>query len=314
LEQLLPNEFVKKFLYPIFSQKIMITAKLTKINFKSNPTTEHQPKKNLSTSKKIPKVRLSGVALPTEHGSWGFLFEPLVAALIISPSISGFFAAVIYIGAFLMRQPLKIFLGNLHIKGTLAQKTAALKFIFLYVFISFAGFWGCVFYNRLESFLPAFLILPIAIFQIYLDSQRKSRELFAETAGAIAISSSAAVVALSGGWTIVNALALWTVFILRLIPSVLYVRNRLRLEKGKVFSFYIPLTAHLIALFGIFGLAAQGFIPKLIIVAFMVLTIRNIKGLSRFHRPTKAMKIGVLEVIFGLLTVLSVILGGYLQI
>jgi len=27
------------------------------------------------------KIKLGQIALPTEHGSWGFLLEPLVAAL-----------------------------------------------------------------------------------------------------------------------------------------------------------------------------------------------------------------------------------------
>lgn len=261
-----------------------------------------------------PKVRVRGIALPVEHGSWGFLFEPLVAALAVAPSVGGLFAAVVFIGAFLMRQPLKIFLGNWQAKNNLPQTRLARNFVLLYAGIALAGFSGCWLSARLENFIPALIVLPVGVFQIYSDAQRKSRELLAEIAGAIAISSSSAVIALAGGWTYSKALALWAIFVLRLIPSVLYVRNRLRLEKGKSFSFNNPLVANLLGLFCIFGLALQNLIPKLTVVAFFVLTTRAALGLSRFRRPTKAMKIGVLEVIFGILTALSVIIGFYLQI
>ena len=29
----------------------------------------------------VPKIQAKKIALPTEHGSWGFLFEPIVAKL-----------------------------------------------------------------------------------------------------------------------------------------------------------------------------------------------------------------------------------------
>lgn len=269
---------------------------------------------NAALSLNKPKVRVRGIALPVEHGSWGFLFEPLAAALFIAPSFGGLCAALIYIGAFLMRQPLKIFLGDLQAKRNLPQTIVSRNFVLIYAAIALTGLTGCFFTTKPENFVPALIVLPIAIFQIYLDANRKSRELFAEIAGAIAISSSAAVIALIGGWAYPQSLALWAIFVLRLIPSVLYIRNRLRLEKGKTFSFLLPLVANLIALTCVFMLAFQNLIPKLTVAAFLILTVRAALGLSKFRRPTKAMKIGVLEVVYGVVTALSVVAGFYLDI
>ncbi len=47
---------------------------------------------------------------------------------------------------------------------------------------------------------------------------------------------------------------------------------------------------------------------------FVVLLTRAVWGLSRFRRRVKAMKIGIWEVVYGTLTVLSIIAGHYLHI
>ncbi len=66
-------------------------------------------------------VRLKAVALPIEHGSWGFLFEPLLAGLLVAPSFASIWIALLVIGAFLTRQPLKVYLTDLQAKRNLPQ-------------------------------------------------------------------------------------------------------------------------------------------------------------------------------------------------
>lgn len=156
-------------------------------------------------------------------------------------------------------------------------------------------------------------VIPLVVYQIYCDVLRQSRELLAELTGAIAISSSSAVIVLVGGWSYLSAVALWGVFIARLIPSILYVRNRLRLEKGKDSAFFSVVLAHSIALALVTILNAYDLVPKLVAAMFVVLLIRAAWGLSRFRRRVKAMKIGMWEVVYGTSTVLAVIAGYYLQ-
>lgn len=123
------------------------------------------------------------------------------------------------------------------------------------------------------------------------------------------MSSSAAALMIAGGRGWPAALAVWMVFIARSIASIIYVRNRLRLEKGKKHSAAAPGLAHFAAMFAVSGLAFGGYLPILLIPAFAALFVRSAIGLSRFRKRSKAMQIGVWEVIFGALVVLALVIG-----
>ncbi len=260
------------------------------------------------------KVRVRGIALPNEHGSWGFLFEPIVAAVAIAPSIAAFWIVLLVVGAFLTRQPLKILLSDLRTKQSLPQTAVALKFVFLYGAICSSGLVGSLIFADPEIFIPFALIAPFAIYQIYCDVLRKGRHLVPELTGATAISSTAAVIALAGGWSFAAAFALWGVLILRLLPSIVYVRNRLRLEKGKEYSIISVAIVHFLALAVVGILSGYGLASKLTVAMFVILTGRALFGLSPYRREMKAMKIGIWEVIYGILTVLSIVIGYYLGV
>ncbi len=258
-----------------------------------------------------PRVRLRSVALPIEHGSWGFLFEPLVAGVAIAPSTASPWIVLLVIGAFLIRQPLKIFLSDWRSGRWLPQTRYAASFLFFYAAVFCAGLIGAVSLAGAESFLPFAIILPFAAFQIYCDSQRNSRLLLAELVGAISISSSIAVLALADSWPYSKAFAVWAIIAARLIPSIFYVRNRLNLEKGKTFSRFVPISAHVVALVAVLLLALYDLSPFLPVLMFGILLVRSTVGLSPYRKKVKAMKIGIGEVIYGTLTVLSLIVGHY---
>ena len=269
---------------------------------------------NILTINAKRNVRARGIALPKEHGAWGFLFEPIVAAVAVVPSFAAVWIILLVIGAFLTRQPLKILLSGWRAKQNLPQTAVALKFVILYGTIFCIGLLGSLTFARLENFVPFALVIPLAIYQIYCDVSRQSRQLLPELTGAMAISSSSAVIALAGGWNPLVAYSLWAIFVARLIPSILYVRNRLRLEKGKEFFLMPVLASHFMAVGAIGMLAGNGLVSKLTLAMFVVLLIRAFWGLSPFRKKVKAMKIGIWEVIYGTLTVLSVIVGYYFQL
>ncbi|MBS1796201.1 MAG: YwiC-like family protein [Acidobacteria bacterium] len=259
-------------------------------------------------------VNVRAIALPVEHGSWGFVFEPLLAALLVAFSPSAIWIALTVVGAFLTRQPLKIYLNDLKAKRSLPQTAVALKYALGYGALFLAGLAGSLVFVRFDAFLPFLFILPLAVYQIYCDASRRSRELLPELTGAVAISSSVAVIALAADWTPAAAAALWAIFVARLIPSILYVRNRLRLEKGKEFSSAMPVAANLAALIFLIFLTRIGFGSLLTVAMFAVLFGRAAVGLSPYRRKVKAMRIGVWEVVYGSLTAISVVLGYYLKI
>lgn len=270
---------------------------------------------NVSTINiKRPPVRVKAIALPTEHGSWGLVFEPLVAATAVAASIGSVWIILMVTGAFLARQPLKVLLNDWLSKRRLPQTEVAFKFTLFYGAIAAVGLAGSLYLIESRAFLPFAAMIPFAAYQIYCDAQRKSRDLLPELTGALAISSSAAVVALAAGWSMANALALWTIFAARLIPSILYVRARLRLEKGKEFSMSAVVVSNVAAFVAVAALAYNALIPALPVGIFAVLTFRAVIGISPYRRKIKAMRIGVWEVIYGVLTVLAIILGYSLNI
>jgi hypothetical protein len=268
----------------------------------------------MSTAAGTLKVRTRGIALPNEHGSWGFLFEPLVAALAIGLAMPGLWIAIAYVGAFLMRQPLKIWFADRFAGRDLPQTAVALRFILCFGLIYVVGVAGSLAFADLSSFTPILLVAPLGVYQIYVDASKQSRNLLPELTGAVAISSSVAVIALASGIAAGTAYALWAVFAARLIPSILYVRNRLRLEKGKDASYLVPVAAHVAAILLAGILAVGGLVPKLPLVVFVLLLVRAAWGLSSYRKRVKAMKIGAWEVVFGAITAISVILGYHLQV
>ena len=264
---------------------------------------------NVSTIEVKRNVKIKSIALPSEHGSWGFLFEPLVAALAVAFSPSALWVAILIIGLFLARQPLKVFLMDWQAGRNLPQTAVAFKFILFFGVIFLVGLIGTLAFVEWAKLLPFAFVLPFALYQIYCDASKNSRQLIPELTGAITISSTAAVIALIGGWTLAAALALWAIFICRLIPSILYVRNRLRLEKGKDYSAIVPIVSHLVAIICVGYLVISGVSPFLPLIAFVILLGRAIIGLSDYRQRVKAMKIGIWEVIYGVLVVLTVIIG-----
>ncbi|MEZ5308077.1 MAG: YwiC-like family protein [Pyrinomonadaceae bacterium] len=253
--------------------------------------------------------RLRAVALPNEHGAWGFLLEPLAASLLIAPSFAAVFIVLLICGLFLTRQPLKVLLTDLAAGRWLAQSRAALLFVLGFSAIAVAGLAGVVYLAGTTPLIPLVLLLPFGAIQVYADVKKQARNLLPELTGVIAISASSAAVLLAGGTGWKPALALWGLLAARFVPSIVYVRNRLRLEKGKEYSFEAPVilsTAGL--LFGgwIYWMGLTGYLPILVLT---ILLFRAALGLSKYRKPVKAMKIGIAEVVYGAIMVVALAVG-----
>lgn len=261
---------------------------------------------------RVRTFRIRQVAIPTEHGSWSFLLEPLIAGLAVAYSIGGVWIAVMTVGAFLCRQPLKVLVADRMGRSNADRARAALAFFLLYASIFTIGVVGTVIVSGSQPLLPFALVLPLIGFQIFNDVSRRGRQLAPELCGAVSISASIAAIAIADGLPLAVAGSLWGVFVLRLIPSVLYVRNRLLLEKGKDHSRIIPALAHFAALIITCFLAYYGLIPILATFAMLVLLGRSLTGLAPGRKKKRAMQIGVLEIAYGAMTVLAVVAGHFL--
>ena len=258
-----------------------------------------------------PHIRATRIFLPTEHGSWSFLLEPLLVGCVIAASAAAPWIALMVIAAFFARQPLKVY--------SLSQRnpeTASLALRFLLVFLaaSGAGLSGAIWQSGVQALLPLAAALPLAMVQVFQDISKRSRSLSAELTGAVAIAAPSAALALAAGFSWTAALSLWLVFACRFVPSILYVRNRLLLEKGKPNDSFWPVLAHLGALAAVSALAFVGSASWLTASVFAFLLARSVLGLSKYRAKMKAMKIGIWELVYGVLTVISIIAGYYLGI
>jgi hypothetical protein len=262
----------------------------------------------------VRSVKARQVALPVEHGGWSFLFEPIVAGLAISFSIGGVWIAVMIIGAFLLRRPLSVWAMQVVAGRQSEFRSLSAKYAAAYALVLAAGAVGILLTVDFWALLPLIILPPLAVFQLYSDVYRQNRQMLPETAGALAMSASAAAIILAGGSGLKLAAAVWFFLAARLITSIVYVRDRLSAEKGKPFTYWPAVSAHVVALVLTAALAAFGKLPFLTIPAMALLLFRASVGLSHYRKPTKAMKIGIIEVMLGIISLAALIAGHYLGI
>lgn len=254
------------------------------------------------------RSRWRSVALPAEHGSWGLTLEPIFLGLLVAPSWGGVGLGVAAFSAFLLRWPLKVARTSRRQKRS-ERAALATGIALTYGVIALLGLLAGIWFAGMRPLLPLAAALPFgAVFLLY-DAQNRSRSWQAELAGPIAFSATAASIALADNWAMAPALALWAVLVARAVPSVLYVRSRIRLDRGKSASVPITLMLHAVALAGVIGLIGTGLLPRIASLAFVLLLVRAAWGLSDYRRPVSIKTIGFSEMGWGLLTVLTVAAG-----
>ena len=260
------------------------------------------------------RIPAKSIALPLEHGAWGFLFEPLIAGLLISATVSGAFISIFFVGAFLCRQPLKFVAGDLMSGKRLPRTAVAVRWLIYFSTIAAFGAMGIYFTVEPRSLIPLVISAPVGVYLIMQDASRKSRETLPELLGATILASSIASLTLAAGHSYIFAGAMWLTMVSRLIPSVIYVRNRLRLQKGKDYSMVWPFVAHAAALIVLAVLAFFGLGSILTVAVAAFLLERSVTGLSAARKQQTAKRLGVREVIYGIVYALSVVVGYYVGV
>ncbi len=254
-------------------------------------------------------IRIRRVALPVEHGGWGLLFEPIVLGLLLAPSLAGLFLSVAAMGAFLARHPFKLAVGDWRRGRRWFHTTLAVGFVVLYVCIAALGFFAALRIAERTFLLPLLIAAPIASVQLFYDSIGRSRTLMAELAGSISIGAVATAIAIAGGWPRPAAFGLWVILAARTVPTILYLRARLRLLHRKSGSPRVVIIAHLLAILIVSALARAGVVPFLAIAALVILLLRAVLGFSKSGKRVTAKKLGLRELAFGAMTVFAVVLG-----
>lgn len=253
--------------------------------------------------------RIRPVALPVEHGGWSLVLEPIVLGLLLAPSPAGLLLSLTALGSFLARHPFKLAFADWRRHRHSARTVMAKRFGLLYLFIAALALALAVKAGGIVLLLPLMLAAPFVILQLSYDSLGRSRALVAELAGSFSIGAVATAIALAGDWQRPAAFGLWAILAARTIPTILYLRARLRLLRRKSASPRGVIIAHVLAVLVVSGLAWLSVVPFLSVVAMTILLLRALLGFSGFDGRVTAKKLGLRELGFGALTVLAVVTG-----
>ena len=256
-----------------------------------------------------PPVPFRNVGLPAEHGGWGLVAEPVLLGLAVAPGWAALGTGIAYMGGFLLHQPLKLVLADLRRGATFPRTVLARQACLLYGSAAGAGLALAAATAEGPFWIPIVAAAPVAAVQLAQGASNQSRSLLAEVAGATALATAAPAALLASGVPGGVAAALGAILAGRGITSVLYVRARLRRDRGLPSSSVEPIGAHLALLAGAATLVAAGLLPPTAVIAAGMLLLRAAWGLSPWHRVVRPKVVGFQELAFGVLTAVLLVLG-----
>jgi hypothetical protein len=256
-----------------------------------------------------PPVPWKAVALPVEHGGWGFLVEPVLLGLLLAPSTAGFCLAGAAVAVFLARHPLRLVLMDRR-KGARHPRTAlAERFVLSYAAVAVALVALAAGVAR-APFWPAIVLgAPLAMVALVYDLRGRSREALPEAAGGLALGASVAAIALAGGVSAGPAYGAWALLGLRGVTAILYVRARLRLDRGLPAGIPLALASHAGGVAGAVGLAAVGWGPWLGVLALGLMLARAAHGLSSRRPRLRPQALGFREMGWALVALVLLAIG-----
>lgn len=261
-------------------------------------------------------IRLKTIALPTEHGGWGLVLEPLLLGVLLAPTVPGLLLSIATLAAFLTRHPLKIAAGDIRRSRRSSRTRIAGLFAFGYATIALLAFVTVLNVSSRAFVLPLLLAIPFALVQIIYDVTGRSRQLLPELSGATAMAAVAASMMLLGGWPLSAALSLWAVLVgVRVVPSIIYVRTRLQMNHSarnsqlKTPSPVLAISTHLFSCTLVIVLAIAGLAPVLSLAPALLLTLRALYFLSPISPRLTARQVGFSEIALGLVTVALVVIS-----
>lgn len=273
---------------------------------------EKQPTNSTHDAPARPSIR--SVALPAEHGGWGFLFEPVLLGLLIAPTLAGVCLGVAALGVFLLRAPLKLTIKDYR-RGRRFERTRLAEiFTLIYAAVALGGLALAFVTASHPCWQPFLLAVPLALVQLRYEIVNRGREYLPETAGSMALACVAPMIALAGGMALPAALLLWIILTARAVTSISYVRARLRLEHGKPAQIRATWILHLLALALLVLLALNNATPWLTAAIMLLLAARACYGLSDYRRPAPPRVIGFQEMGLGLVYIVLTAAGVHLSL
>jgi hypothetical protein len=244
--------------------------------------------------------------LPSEHGGWAFLGEPLLLGLVVAPSAAGIALAFAALAGFLARQPLKLAAGDRR-KGRRYPRTVAAERA-----LGVLGAAGLVALAAAAWLAPARLaaaglalapVVALGATALAFDLGRRSREAAAESVAALALAGMASVIALAGGAPAPVALTLWGALGVRVVSTIPFVRARLRLDRGEPAGIGGALAGQVLAMALAVALVLAARASWPLALGAGLLAARAAWGLSPWRPRLRVALLGVTEIAWGLVMV-----------
>lgn len=256
------------------------------------------------------RPRIRSIALPTEHGGWGFTLEPILLGLLVAPSAAGWEISAAALGIFLARRPVKIVSTDLVRERWLPRSRMALLFAVLYGGLALAGTVGAFFTAEGPFWIPVLVALPFALYALRADARSKNRALLPELSGSIAMGATVAAIALGGGWDLAPAFGLWLVLAARDVAAIALVRGQIRRLHGRPTGASTIYAVQAGATSAVVVAAIADIVPWLAAVAIGLVGLAAVVSLNR--PPVEAKVIGWTQMAVGLMVVLVTATGVHL--
>ena len=267
----------------------------------------------LDRSERAPNLSggLRSIALPVEHGGWGFTLEPVLLGLLVAASAAAWELSVAAVAVFLARRPAKLVLTDVARRRWLPRSKVALGFAGLYGTLAVAGLAGAL-VTAEPRFLIAYAVaVPFALVALRADAMSKSRTLLAELAGSIAMGSTVAAIALADGWMASEAFGLWGILVARGVTTISLVRGQIRRVHDKPVGENRIYLVQILATTVIVVAAAADIVPWLAVAAVAGIGILAYVSLRR--PPVPARVVGWTQIATGLVVVLLSAIGIWLD-
>ncbi len=260
---------------------------------------------------KNSKINIRQIALPTEHGSWGFVLEPLILSLLVAYSFPGLILGFCTFFMFLSHQPLKNILKRKKQSSYNKASFIVLGIYSLFIVSLFAIVFFQVSIDTLIPFGAAVVIMMIYITSLYL---KKNRELISELSAPISISLITLSIVLFAEWRLINVLVFFFILLARSIPTTFYVHAKLLMIKKKPAKKLTSILQGILFTLILLLFSILGYSPYLAVFASLLLLIRAYWGLYVSKEKVKVKVFGIWEFIYGGLFVLIVAAGYILNI
>lgn len=233
------------------------------------------------------------------------MLEPVVLGVAVAPSPASLLVGCAATAGFLAHRPWKLWRGDRRRGRSYPRTVLARRFALTLGSLAVGSLVGALALGGVSLLLPLILAAPAAGAYLWYD-RRPGRSWQAELAAPAAVASVSGSAALASGWGVAPGLALWGLAAARSLPAVLYVRERLRLQRTGEARRALVWAAHLVALIAITGLVGAELAPLTATMPFVLLLARSVAGLAgRRSRTPKA--VGIAEIVWGAVTVLAIV-------